>query len=159
MFRALTRSHRALSREDSLHLLRTENRGVLSVVGDDGYPYGMPMNHWYNDRDGCIYFHCGKQHSHRLDALRRCPKVSFCVMNPGEARNGGWALTVKSVIVFGQIEILDDPVVAADISRPLCYKFTQDETYIQKEIQAFAHETLILKLTPAHISGKWVVES
>ena len=158
-FRALTRAHRALSREDSLLLLRTEKRGVLSVLGDNGYPYGMPMNHWYNDADGCIYFHCGKQHSHRLDALRACPKVSFCVMEQGEARDGGWALTVKSVVVFGEITILDDAALVADISRSLCHKFTQDEGYIQKEIQAFAHETLILKLTPAHMSGKWVVES
>ena len=159
VFRPLTRTHRALSREEILHLLRTEKRGVLSVIGDNGYPYGMPMNHWYNDGDGCIYFHCGKQHSHRLDALRSCPKVSFCVMNHGEVRDGGWALTVRSVVVFGEMTILDDVALAADISRSLCHKFTQDEGYIQKEIQAFVHETLILKLTPAHISGKWVVES
>lgn len=159
MFRELTRGHRALTEADCIRLLTTERRGVLSVNGDDGYPYGMPMNHWYNAGDGCIYFHCGKQRSHRLDALTRSSKVSFCVMDRGEAHDGGWALTVRSVIVFGQVEIVDNPAAAADVCRQLCYQFTRDEDYIQREIQAFAHETLLLKLTPAHISGKWVVES
>ena len=60
MFRELTRKRQALTREECLALLRSELRGVLSVQGDDGYPYGMPMNHYYNDADGKLYFHCGK---------------------------------------------------------------------------------------------------
>ena len=158
MFREMLRKKQALSLEKCKEILKTETRGVLSVMGENGYPYGMPMNHFYNEGDGCIYFHCGKT-GHRLDALTRSSKVSFCVMDRGEARDGGWALTVRSVIVFGQVEIVDNPAAAADVCRQLCYQFTRDEDYIQREIQAFAHETLLLKLTPAHISGKWVVES
>ena len=63
--------------EECLHVLKTEKRGVLSVSGDNAYPYGMPMNHWYNEEDGKIYFHCGNI-GHRLDALKRDNKVSFC---------------------------------------------------------------------------------
>ena len=48
-----------LSAEESIAILKQEPRGILSVIGDDGYPYGMPMNHWYNEEDGCIYFHSG----------------------------------------------------------------------------------------------------
>ena len=33
---------------------------------------------FYNEEDGCIYFHCGKA-GHRLDALQKHDKVSFCV--------------------------------------------------------------------------------
>lgn len=158
MFRDLTRKNHQLTPEDCINLLRTETRGVLSVLGDEGYPYGMPMNHWYNDADSCIYFHCGKS-GHRLDALNRCAKVSFCVFDRGFQKDGEWALNVKSVIVFGNIEIIDDSDMIALITRQLCYKFTHDEAYIQKEIQAYAPQTLLLKLIPAHMCGKWVKEA
>lgn len=49
MFRELRRKNKALSAEECIEILKTERRGVLSVTGDDGYPYGMPMNHYYND--------------------------------------------------------------------------------------------------------------
>ena len=68
MFRELTRKKQQLSIEECIHILKTEKRGVLSVNGDDGYPYGMPMNYWYDEVDGKIYFHCGKV-GHRLDSL------------------------------------------------------------------------------------------
>ena len=54
-----------------------ELRGVLSVLGDEGYPYGIPLDHWYLVADGKLYFHCAKE--------------------------GKWALNICSVIVFGRI--------------------------------------------------------
>lgn len=158
MFRELVRKNKQLSQEDCVHVLKTETRGVLSVLGDDDYPYGMPMNHWYNEEDGAIYFHCGNV-GHRLDALRRHDKVSFCVYDPGYRKDGDWALYVKSVIVFGRMEILDDMDTIVDIATKLSHKFTQDEAYIQEEIRLHAHRTLLLRLTPEHICGKLVKES
>lgn len=80
MFRELVRIKQKLSMEDCVDVLKTENRGVLSVNGDDGYPYGMPINHFYDERNGKIYFHIGNQRSHRLDSLKKSDKVSFCVL-------------------------------------------------------------------------------
>ena len=77
MFRDLTRKKQQLSPEICTELLKTLPRGVLSVIGDGGYPYATPMNHYFCEEDGCIYFHCGRK-GHRLDALRACDKVSFC---------------------------------------------------------------------------------
>ena len=157
-FRALVRSHLALTDEECRRVLTKETRGVLSVIGDNGYPYGMPMNHFYNDADGCIYFHCGRE-GHRLDAIARHAKVSFCVYNEGDRLSDMWALTVQSVIVFGRIEVIDDLRQVTEITAQLCRKFTEDEIYIQKEIEAHAKATLLLKLTPEHICGKQVLES
>lgn len=128
------------------------------MLGDNDYPYGMPMNHWYNDEDGKIYFHCGKV-GHRLDALKKHDKVSFCVYDKGYRNEGEWAWNVKSVIVFGKIEIIDDIEKIIDIITKLSHKFTQDDEYIRKEIELYGHETLLLQLTPEHISGKMVTES
>ena len=52
MFREVARKNKIIPMEDCIHLLKTEKRGVLSVLGDDDYPYCMPMNHWYNEEDG-----------------------------------------------------------------------------------------------------------
>lgn len=158
MFRELIRKNKQLSAEECVRLLKTETRGVLSVLGEDDYPYGMPMNHWYNEEDGSLYFHCGNV-GHRLDALRKHDKVSFCVYNQGEREKGHWAYRVKSVIVFGRIEILDDMDAIVEISTKLSHKFTQDDEYIRKEIEGNAHRTLLLKLTPEHICGKLVTEA
>ena len=105
MFRELIRKNKQLSMEDCIHVLKTETRGVLSVLGDNDYPYGTPMNHWYNEEDGSIYFHCGNL-GHRLDALKKNDKVSFCVYDQGYRKEGDWTWNVKSVIIFGRVEIL-----------------------------------------------------
>ena len=157
MFRELVRKKKQISHEECLELLRNERRGVLSVIGDMGYPYGTPMNHFYNEEDGNIYFHCGKL-GHRLDALRACDKASFCVCEQGTAEDGDWALNVRSVIVFGWVEILDDMEQIAEITAKLSRKFIQDEEYIAREIRDFGHQTLLLKLKPEHICGKLVHE-
>lgn len=158
MFRELARKNKKISMEECIEVLKSETRGVVSVLGDDDYPYGMPMNHFYNEEDGKIYFHCGKC-GHRLDALKKHDKVSFCVFDQGYRNEGEWALNVKSIIVFGRMEIIDDPEAIADISRKLSYKFTQDEAYIEKEIKENLRATLLLALTPEHICGKLVNES
>ena len=158
MFRELQRKNKQISMEECIELLKKETRGVLSVLGDGDYPYGMPMNHWYNEEDGKIYFHCGKS-GHRLDALRKCNKVSFCTYDSGYCEDGDWALHVKSVIVFGTMEIIDDMDTIADVARKLSYKFTQDEEYICTEIEKYAKATLLLQLTPEHVCGKQITES
>ena len=158
MFRELLRKNKQLSETECVELLKTETRGVLSVIGDEGYPYGTPMNHWYNKEDGAIYFHCGNV-GHRLDALRKNNKVSFCVYNQGVRPDGEWAYRVKSVIVFGKIDILDDMDLIADITTRLSYKFTQDEEYIKREIEQAGHRTLLLRLVPEHMCGKPVTEA
>ncbi len=158
MFRELTRKNKKLSDEECINILKTEKRGVLSVIGDNNYPYGMPMNHFYNEEDGKIYFHCGKT-GHRLDSLKNDNKVSFCTYDEGYQNPGEWALNIKSVIVFGKIAIVDDIEKISEISAKLSYKFTQDEDYIKTEIEKFAKATLLLELTPEHICGKLVEES
>ena len=143
--------------EECLRILKTEKRGVLSVNGDNDYPYGMPMNHWYNEEDGKIYFHCGNV-GHRLDALKKDSKVSFCTYDEGYRNQDEWAFNVKSVIVFGKIEIVDEWDRIVDITRKLSHKFTQDDEYINAEIEQHARRTLLLVLTPEHICGKFVQE-
>ena len=158
MFRSMMRSRQALSASECTEVLREQLRGVLSVLGDDGYPYGMPINHYYCEEDGKIYFHGGAQ-GHKIDAMRRCDKASFCVYDEGFRREGDWALNIRSVIVFGRVEFIEDREKTIEISRQLCYKFTDDEEYIDAEVRRSGSRTLMFALVPEHISGKLVNES
>lgn len=158
MFRELARKKLQLPQEDCIEILKQEPRGVLSVLGDDGYPYGLPIDHWYNEEDGCIYFHSGKT-GHKIDAIKKCDKASFCVYDQGYQEEGDWVLHIKSVIVFGHIKIVEDHERAIEISRLLSYKFTQDEAYIEDEIRKYGAGVLCFALVPEHICGKLVKES
>ena len=157
-FRPLVRKKQALDRETCIEILKTEPRGVLSLLGDGGYPYGVPLNHWYCPEDGRLYFHSGKT-GHKIDALRAYDKASFCVCDSGYRREGEWALNIRSVIVFGRLEIVEDHGRALEISRQLSYKFTRDEAYIEHEILRSGPAVLCFSLVPEHISGKLVNES
>ena len=158
MFRELSRIKQKLSLEESIEILKQEPRGVLSLIEDDGYPYGMPMDHWYNDADGCLYFHSGKK-GHKIDAMNQCSKASYCVFDRGFLREGEWALNIRSVIVFGRIEIINDFDTAMSITRQLSLKYTDDIAYIDREIQQSGKNTLVFRLVPEHITGKLVNES
>ena len=74
MFREMRRIKQQIPNEECIEILKTEPRGVLSVLGDDGYPYGIPMDHWYSEADGKLYFH-GAKEGHKLDAIKACDKA------------------------------------------------------------------------------------
>lgn len=158
MFRKMLRSRQQVSAEECIRILKEEKRGVLSVLGEDGYPYGTPINHWYCEEDGHLYFHGGKT-GHKIDAMKTCDKVSFCVYNEGFRREGEWALNITSVIVFGRIRFVEDYDRAMGISRQLSYKFTADEAYIDHEIRHSGPGTLVFELIPEYMTGKLVNEA
>ena len=158
MFREMLRKKQQLTQEECVRILREELRGVLSVLGDDDYPYGMPLNHYYCEQDGKLYFHSGKR-GHKIDALKRYDKASFCVYDKGFRKDGEWALNIKSVIVFGRIEFITDREIIYRISAELSRKFTDDEAYIAHEIEHSGPGTAMFALIPEHMTGKIVNES
>ena len=158
MFRKMLREKQQLNEAECIDILKSQLRGVLSVLGDEGYPYGMPLNHCYNEEDGRLYFHSGKQ-GHKVDALRRHGKASFCVYDEGCRRDGEWALNIRSVIVFGRIEFIEDRETVYRIAERLSRKFTDDEVYIRHELEHSGPGTLMFALVPEHMTGKLVNES
>ena len=158
MFREVRRFKQRLNREECLEILKKAKRGVLSVNGDNGYPYGVPLNHYYDEDSGKIYFH-GNLQGHKVDALRADNKASFCVYDDGYREDGDWALTFKSVIVFGTVREVEDPETVLKICRDLSYKFTSDTEYIEKEISNSGKRVLVHELTIEHMTGKKIREA
>ena len=158
MFRKMRRFKQQISDEECIEVLRSTKRGVLSLVGDDGYPYGIPIDHWYCEDDGKLYFH-GAKEGHKIDAIKSCDKVSYCVYDEGYRKDGDWALNIKSVIVFGRIKLVEDEGKAGEICMAIARKFTDDEEYIQKEMTNAFPRVQCLEITPDHMTGKLVKES
>ncbi len=157
MFRELVRKKQELSREECIAILKKEKRGVLSVLGDDGYPYGVPINQYYCEADGKIYFHGGMT-GHKIDAMKRCDKASFCIYDGGEHLDGNWWLTFRSVVVFGRIEFVEDQQTMYRLAEELSHKFTDDDAYISHELEKSGPRTLMFALVPENITGKMVNE-
>ena len=158
MFREVVRKKQAMTREECLALLSAVPRGVLAVQGDDGYPYAVPTNHFYDAETGNLYFHSGMS-GHKIDAIRRCDKVSYCVTDGGVRKDGDWALSYQSVIVFGRVRVLDDHEEAMAVTRRLSLQFTEDMAYIEDEIKQYGGRTLVFAVVPEHMTGKTIREA
>lgn len=157
MFRQIKRVKQALNEEECLEILKKEKRGVLSVLGDDDYPYGIPINHYYDEDTHKLYFHGGR-YGHKIDAMRRHDKASFCVYGDGFIENDNWYLCFKSVIVFGRIEFIEDKKTIEDMCRKLSYHFTDNAEYIESEIAKDLNGTLMFSLSIEDMQGKYVTE-
>lgn len=158
MFRQMRRFKQQISDEECVRILMEQPRGVLSMLGDDGYPYGIPLDHWYSVEDGKLYFHCAKS-GHKLDAIAACDKVSYCVMDDGYRREGEWALNINSVVAFGRIRVVEDEDKKREICVNLVRKFTEDEEFLRKELAGPFSRVNCLELTIEHMTGKLVNES
>ena len=158
MFRPMRRIKQQLSAAESIEVLRRAKRGVLSMTGDDGWPYGIYLNPHYRDEDGSIYFH-GAKEGHKIDALRRECRAAFTVIDEGVRDEGGWAYTFRSVVVFGRVEFVDDRDFALRICRELARRFNPSDAEIEKEIQAAGARVQVFRLIPEHITGKQVHEA
>lgn len=158
MFRKMRRFKQELGKDECVEILKNEPRGVLSVLGDDGYPYGIPMDHWYDEESGNLYFH-GAKKGHKIDAISKCDKVSYCVYDQGYRKEDEWALNIKSVVVFGRLHPVESADKTLEVCKNLCLKFTDDSAYLEHELTYSLPHVLCLELTPEHMTGKLVNES
>ena len=73
------RRDRLLNEERALELLRESEYCVLSMIDEEGKPYGFPINHIWDGGD-CIYVHCAPE-GKKLRAIRAGhAEVSLCIV-------------------------------------------------------------------------------
>ena len=159
MFRSMAkaREKQQIAQDECIRILKEQKRGILCVLGDEDYPYGTPANHFYCEEDGKLYFHSNKA-GHKVDAMKKHDKISFVCYDEGFQKEGDWALNIRSVIVFGRVEFIEDQDTVVRVMTDLSRKFTDDEAYIAKEMK-LAKGTLVFALVPEHMTGKLVNEA
>ena len=151
----MRRKNQELSKEECIEILTNEPRGVLALLGDNDYPYAIPMSHVYVN--GKIYFH-GAMEGHKHDAMKKHSKVSFCVMDKGVKKENNWWYTFKSVIVFGKIKIITDVAEKIDKLTYLGNKFFPTPQDTEDEINRLLERTEVFEITIDHMTGKIVKE-
>ncbi|EUB16261.1 putative 5-nitroimidazole antibiotic resistance protein NimB [Shuttleworthella sp. MSX8B] len=158
MFRKMRRYRQQICQEDCLKILREEGRGVLAMIGEDGYPYAIPLDFLYNEGNGRIYFHCAMQ-GFKLDLLRFNDKVCFSVMDKGFKREGDWSWNVRSLVIFGRVREISDPMMIEGQVRALGMKYYPTREGVELEMKKSLSRVCLLELTIDHMTGKLVNES
>ena len=153
-FRPMRRRGQQLAREECERILSEATSGVLAVSGDGGYPYAVPVSHVY--RDGKLYFHCAAS-GHKLDAIRRSDRVSFCVVARDEVLPAELAAAYVSVIAFGRARIVETEADLRRIAALVGERFSGGfpEKYRKEIDESLAAGRLrCVEIAVEHLTGK-----
>ncbi len=157
MFREMRRKRQQLSPAECEEILRRGTSGVLAAEGDGGYPYAVPLSYIYED--GRLYFHCAKA-GHKLDAVQRNKKVSFCVIDRDTIVPEEYTSYFRSVIVFGEMRILEDEAEKWSAMERLSLKYAPEDSpeNRRRAIEKDWAPLCVLELAVVHMSGKEAIE-
>lgn len=154
-FRPLRRFKQAATPQECEAVLSSALRGVLAVHGENGYPYGLPVNYTY--LGGKIYFHCAKA-GHKLDAVRANDKVCFTVLSEPVKNPGEWWNCLTSVICFGHISEVTKEQEKDRLLRQIGVKYFPEGYDLEGDMAKNARNALIMEIKIDHMSGKHVRE-
>lgn len=157
MFREMRRFKQQVENQECVEILKNEKRGVLSVIGDEGYPYTVPMDFYYEEAENTVYFHCAKE-GHKIDGIRGCDKVCFTTWNTGFQKDGDWAWNVTSVVAFGRAELVEDDKLTYEKTRKLGMKYYPTAEEVDEEMERDISRVQLVALHIEHMTGKLVNE-
>ena len=155
MFRPMRRIKQQLSDEEAKSVLEHGTSGVLALLGDEGYPYAVPLSYVF---DGSrIIFHSAVS-GHKIDAVKGCEKASFCVIEKDEIIPDEYTTYFRSVIAFGKIRILaSDEARAAAVLLGAKYRpgFSEE---LSATVERNLDKMCIFALEIEHLTGKEAIE-
>ena len=148
----LRRGKQSLSEEEIAAVIGRGSYGVLSLCGEEGMPYGVPLNYVYDD--GCFYFHCGKR-GHKLALIAENAKASLTIVDRDTVIPSRFATDFISVIAFGSIEVVEDDAEKRRGIRLIVDRFGIDhEEMKEAEIRSGYQALTMLRFRPQRITGK-----
>ena len=157
MFRPMRRSRQALGIDACKEVLSRGTSGVLALLGDGGWPYAVPMSYAFDGEK--LYFHCARE-GHKLDAIRREARASFCVVDRDEVVPAEYTTYFRSVIAFGRVRVIEDEAQKRAAIELLARRyFPQDSA--ENRHRAIEREwagLCMLEMDIEHLSGKEAVE-
>jgi nitroimidazol reductase NimA-like FMN-containing flavoprotein (pyridoxamine 5'-phosphate oxidase superfamily) len=156
MFRGMRRKRQELPEREAIAMLESCTSGVLAVQGDDDYPYAVPLSFAYED--GRLFFHSA-QAGHKLDAIERNEKASFCVIAADDVVQSTFTTHFRSVVVFGRARVLTDDDEKRHALLCLAKKYSPD--YLDaagSEIDGEWKRVCAIELAVEHMTGKAAIE-
>lgn len=157
MFRKIRKVKNEISIELAKELLKNERRGVLAVNGDEGYPYCMPINYFYDEENDKIYFH-GARAGHKVDSLKKDDKVCFTVYGNEQIKAEPWAPFLQSTIVFGRCHLVENHDEIIRLVKKFAMKYYPSEELVDEELASSGNAVQMFVITIEHMSGKQIQE-
>ncbi|HIU26070.1 MAG TPA: pyridoxamine 5'-phosphate oxidase family protein [Candidatus Copromorpha excrementigallinarum] len=156
-FREVRRNKKQiLKKKECESILKKSTSGVLCLLGDNDYPYGVPLSYAYDD--GKLYFH-GMPAGHKMDAMKKHKKASFTVIETDQVVPAEYTTYFRSVIVFGRMRILETPEEKVAGLLKLADKYSSDyKEGSMEEIQDKLKAVSVFVLDVEHLSGKEAIE-
>ena len=156
MFREMRRFKQLLPQKTAAEILNRNTSGTLALLGDDDYPYAVPMSYVYVD--GKLYFHSAKS-GHKIDAIENHEKASFCVIDQDHVAPDKFTTYFRSVIAFGKAHLVEDIDEIRRIATVLAMKYSADfKDRIPQEIDSSIKNMAIIEMTIDHMTAKEAIE-
>lgn len=157
MFRELRRKKQLLTAEAAAAVLTRGTSGVLALAGDGGYSYAVPISYVYDGNR--LYFHCARS-GHKLDAIQREERASFCVIDRDDVVPEEYTTYFRSVIAFGRIRILEDEGEKRAAIEKLALRYASEDPPERREraIQRDWAPLCLLEMSIEHLTGKEAIE-
>lgn len=155
-FREMRRRRQQLSTEEAVAILQKSTAGTLALLGDNDYPYAVPLSYVY--QDGRIYFHSALA-GHKVDAVRKNEKASFCVVEQDDVQPKKYTTFYRSVIAFGRVHVVDDEAEKMRMARMLGNRYNpNDDVTLSRELESGLSRMLMIRLDIEHLTGKQAIE-
>ena len=151
MFPKMRRIRQQMTDMEAISVLESAKTGVMSVIGENGYPYAVPMNYAY--LDGKIYLHSAAA-GHKIDAVKACGKVSFLVIDKDDVISDKLTTAYRSVIVFGKAKLVEDREIKLALAFRFACKYSKNMPAIQADIKENFASMALIEITAEHITGK-----
>lgn len=151
MFKEMRRKDRMIDIKECQNILEKTEYGTLATIGEDGYPYSIPLSYCYIDNT--VYFHCAGT-GKKLSDLEFNHKVSFSVVGDIENIPDKFTTKFESVILFGKAVIAEgndkERALLGLVKKYSPNFYEQGKQYISKAAAA----TTVVKISIEHMTGK-----
>lgn len=152
MFREMRLKDQQLDAAEANEIMNRCTNGVLSINGDNGYPYGVPVSYAY--ADDRIYFHCARE-GYKVDLLKNDPHVSFTVVARDDIIPEDFNTLYISAIAFGRARLIDDPEEMRKIHGYIIDKYSKGhEKSGGRYLDSSISEIYMVEITVDHITAK-----
>lgn len=157
MFREMRRKKRERSKETGWALLESERRGVLAMNGENGYPYAIPIDFYFDRGKNRIYFHGGPE-GYKADALRADEHVCFTVYGNETIKKEAWAPYVQSTVIFGRCHVLPPCGETRRVLKRFAMKYFPEERIAEEEIASSGDRVQVYEIIIDHMTTKEIHE-
>ena len=154
---ALRRAEKRMETEKALEFVRQASTGRLATIGQDGYPYCIPLLFVWMENS--IFLHGTNAVGHLRRNIDHSARVCFEVDETGEVFDYGRfecdsGIAFRSVVIFGNIHVVDETAVKQAFCERLIEKYGKPASTRPKNFFPRLDWISVYRLDIERISGK-----